>query len=90
MHTIKQIDSTTIQDCFDSKLFVSIEEHNIIGGLGTAISDLLSETSKHPTLLKLGIKDQFSHPGEYEYLIQQNRLDFQSIAEDILVKYNTL
>ena len=90
MHTIKPIDSTTIQDCFDSNLFVSIEEHNIIGGLGTAISDLLSETSKHPTLLKLGIKDQFSHPGEYEYLIQQNRLDFQSIAEDILVKYNTL
>jgi transketolase len=90
MHTIKPIDSKTIQDCFDSKLFVSIEEHNIIGGLGTAISDLLSETSKHPTLLKLGIKDQFSHPGEYEYLIQQNRLDFQSIAEDILVKYNTL
>jgi transketolase len=90
MHTIKPIDSKTIQDCFDSNLFVSIEEHNIIGGLGTAISDFLSETSKHPTLLKLGIKDQFSHPGEYEYLIQQNRLDFQSIAEDILVKYNTL
>jgi transketolase len=90
MHTIKPIDTKTIQDCFDSKLFVSIEEHNIIGGLGTAISDLVSETSKHPTLLKLGIKDQFSHPGEYEYLIQQNRLDSQSIAEDILVKYNTL
>lgn len=90
MHTIKPIDSTIIKNCFDSKLFVSIEEHNTIGGLGTAISDLLSETSKHPTLLKLGIKDRFSTPGEYEYLIQQNRLDFQSIAEDILAKYNTI
>lgn len=90
VHTIKPIDSDTIQNCFDSKLFVSIEEHSIIGGLGTAISDLLSETSKHPSLLKLGIKDKYSYPGEYEYLIHQNRLDLQSIAEDILVKYNTL
>lgn len=90
MHTIKPIDSATIQNCFESKLFVSIEEHNIIGGLGTAISDFLSNTSKHPTLLKLGVKDQFSHPGEYEYLIQQNRLDYQSIAKDILLKYNSL
>lgn len=90
MHTIKPLDSIIIKNCFDSKLFVSIEEHNTIGGLGTAISDLLSETSNHPALLKLGIKDRFSNPGEYEFLIQQNRLDFQSIAEDILVKYNTI
>jgi transketolase len=90
IHTIKPIDSAAILNCFDSKLLVSIEEHNIIGGLGSTISDLLSETSNNPTLLKLGIRDQFSHPGDYEYLIQQNRLDFNSIAEDILLKYNEL
>lgn len=90
MHTIKPLDTKVIESCFDSKLFVSIEEHNIVGGLGTAISDHISEFSRHPLLIKLGVEDKFSHPGEYEYLIKQNRLDFESIAEDILVKYKSL
>jgi transketolase len=90
MHTIKPLDTDTIQSCFDSKLFVSIEEHNTVGGLGTAISDFLSQSSIHPPLLKLGVKDKFAHPGEYDYLIKQNRLDFESIAEDILVQYKSL
>jgi transketolase len=90
VHTIKPLDCNSIKECFSSKLFVTIEEHSIIGGLGSAISDFLSESANHPPLLKLGVSDCFSHPGEYEYLIRQNRLDFESIAEDIFLKYKTV
>ena len=40
MHTIKPIDSESINDaCNFSKLIVSVEEHNVIGGLGTAVAE---------------------------------------------------
>ena len=90
MHTIKPLDNNMVQTCFDTKLFVSVEEHSIVGGLGTAIAEYLSEKQEHPNLLRLGIKDKFSHPGEYEYLIKQNRLDPESIAEDILNTFNSI
>jgi transketolase len=89
-HTIKPLDTLIIKSCFSSKLFVTIEEHSIIGGLGAAISDFISEFSNHPHLLKLGVSDKFSKPGDYEYLIKQNRLDYESIAEDLLIKYNAI
>ncbi len=90
VHTIKPLDYNSLKECFSSKLFVTIEEHSIIGGLGSAISDFLSESAYHPPLLKLGVSDCFSHPGEYDYLIRQNRLDVESIAEDIFLKYKTV
>ncbi len=86
-HTIKPLDFEIIQNCKDSNLFVSIEEHNIIGGLGTAISEFIASKSKFPPLLRLGVKDIFSHPGDYAYLLQQNRLQPAQIAEDILRAY---
>jgi len=86
-HTIKPIDIDIINDSKNSKLFVSIEEHNVIGGLGTAISEFISGFSGFPQLLRLGVKDDFSSPGDYDYLLTQNRLIPELIAEDILNKY---
>ncbi len=90
MHTIKPLDKEIINKCSSSSLFVSIEEHNIIGGLGTAISEFLSESRKSPPLLRLGVNDTFSHPGDYNYLLEQNRLQPREIAEDILKNYNSI
>lgn len=90
MHTIKPIDEDIIQKSFDTKLFVSVEEHNICGGLGSTISDCLSNYSAHPVLLKLGVKDCFSVVGDYQYLLNQHRLTPEMIAEDILLKYKTI
>lgn len=90
MHTIKPLDTAILEECIDSGLFVSVEEHTIVGGLGTAISEFISSQLNYPSLIRLGVKDVFSHPGDYDFLLQQHRLLPELIAEDILKKYNSI
>ncbi len=90
MHTIKPLDYEILSKCSSSNLFVSVEEHSIIGGLGSAISEYTASEKRMPPLLRLGIKDTFSHPGDYSFLLEQNRLKPESIAEDILIKYRSI
>lgn len=82
MHTIKPFDSEAIEK--DKKLIVTLEEHNIIGGLGSSVADELSQLTTHPRLLKLGINDRFVPVGSYKYLLQQCGLDIDSIRNEII------
>lgn len=84
VHTLKPLDTEIIEYCKNCKLFVSLEEHSIIGGLGTSIAEYISESSGFPPLLRLGVKDTYSVPGDYNYLLTQHRLIPELIAEDIL------
>ena len=70
MHTIKPIDEKIIIKCArETKKLISIEDHNIIGGLGSAISEVL--TKEEPKkLTRLGIKDIFGKSGKAEQLIK--------------------
>ena len=88
MHTIKPLDTEIIDKSSNSKLFVSIEEHSIIGGLGSSIADYIATKKSSPELLKLGIQDKFSKPGDYDFLLKQNRLKSKEIANDILKYLN--
>ena len=90
MHTIAPIDIGAINNALSSKLVVSVEEHHIVGGLGSAIADVISCYSNTPPLLKLGIGMQYSEVGDYEYLLKQHRLNSEMIAEDIVKKYSQL
>lgn len=83
VHCIKPLDKETIVNALNSKLLVSVEEHTIVGGLGSAIAEVLSENINSPRLLRLGINDCFSTVGDYPYLLQQHRLTPELIAEDI-------
>ncbi|HOF55979.1 MAG TPA: transketolase C-terminal domain-containing protein [Prolixibacteraceae bacterium] len=90
IHTIKPIDKECITNkCNSSKLLVVAEEHSKIGGLGGAIAEHLSSLSKRPPLLRMGIKDQFQHAGDYNYLLGINRLMPEQIADDILKAYQS-
>lgn len=82
MHTIKPLDKDAIE--LNKKLIVTIEEHNIIGGLGSAVADALGQYASHPKLLKLGINDRFVPVGSYKYLLQQCGLDIESIKNEII------
>ena len=82
MHTIKPLDAGAIE--LDKKLIVTVEEHNIIGGLGSAVADALSLHSIHPQLLKLGINDRFVPVGSYKYVQQQCGLDIEGIKNEII------
>ena len=85
MHTIKPIDKIAIEEACNSKLIVSIEEHNVIGGLGSAIAEYKSSLNKSPKQLFLGIKDTYGKGGNYKFLQEKHRLTADKIAEDILL-----
>ena len=84
VHTIKPLDTAVIDKYVDCKLLVTVEEHNIIGGLAGAVSEYLSSRFAHPPLIRFGIQDCFVSPGDYPYLISQNRLDAEGIAGDVM------
>ena len=87
MHTIKPIDSSLIKKNSGANMIVSIEEHSEIGGLGTAISEVLSSLRTHSKLLKIGVKDRYIKAGRYEYMLHQNGLDVPNIVNTIAYSY---
>ena len=80
IHTIKPIDKEIIiKSAKETNKLISIEDHNIIGGLGTAISEVLTE--EFPAkLTRLGIKDTFGKSGNAKELMKY----FGITAEDIV------
>ena len=83
IHTIKPIDKETIIKCAkETKKLISVEDHSVIGGLGTAISDVLTE--QYPTkLIKIGIKDRFGKSGKAEELLKYFGLTAENIIDVI-------
>lgn len=83
IHTIKPIDKEMIVKCAkETKKLISIEDHSIIGGLGTAISEVLTE--QYPTKLeRLGINDTFGKSGKAEELMKY----FHITAENIINEF---
>lgn len=90
VHTLKPFDTETVDQSKNCRLFVSVEEHSVIGGLGSALSDYTSSKSDFPIVLHLGVQDTFSKPGSYNYLMQQHRLTPELITEDIYNKIKSL
>ena len=84
MHTIKPIDKLAIDKTRDCALIVSVEEHNVIGGLGSAIAEYKSGLKKFPRQLFLGVMDTYTKGGNYKFLQEKHRLTSDKIAEDIL------
>ena len=83
MHTIKPIDEEMIIECAqETNRLISVEDHNIIGGLGSAISEVL--TDKYPKKLeKMGINDSFGKSGKAEELMKYFKIDCESIVDKI-------
>ena len=82
MHTIKPIDKDIIIKCAkETKKIITIEDHSIIGGLGTAVCEVLSEN--YPIKVeRMGIKDTFGKSGKAEELMKF----FEITSEDIIKK----
>lgn len=83
MHTIKPIDKEMIIKCAKAtKKLISVEDHSVIGGLGSAISEVLTEN--YPVKLKrIGIKDCFGRSGKAEELIKYFGIDSESIKKAV-------
>lgn len=80
LHTIKPIDrDIIIKAAEETGAIVTTEEHNIIGGLGAAVSEVVGETCPVP-VVKHGVEDEFGHSGTAEALMVKYGLTPEKIA----------
>jgi transketolase len=84
MHTLKPCDYNAIDQAIaSSKAIISVEEHSVVGGLGSAIAEYKTQFSKSPAQLILGLPDKFGKTAEYRFLLEKYRLVGEMIAVDI-------
>ena len=83
IHTIKPLDEELVlSSAKKTGKVVTVEEHSVIGGLGSAVADVLSE--KEPTrMMKIGINDVFGESGPAVELIKKYGLDAESIYKKV-------
>lgn len=92
VHTVKPIDRATIQRVAGTcRLVVTVEEHNILGGLGGAVAEVMAEMPRRRAVLKMiGLQDRFScEVGDQEYLRSAYGLSVSSIVSTIEETYLT-
>ena len=84
MHTIKPLDEELVlKAAKQTGRVYTVEEHSIIGGLGSAVAELLGE--KCPTkITRIGVKDVFGESGPAKELLHKYELDAEGIAKRIM------
>lgn len=90
LNTLKPLDEETIINSVNkTNKAVVYENHSVIGGAFSAVSELLS--CKRPTLLKaIGIKDEFGQTGKYKELLEEYKIDAASVAKEIIDFINNI
>ena len=83
IHTVKPIDKDMVIKCAkETKKLISVEDHNVIGGLGSAISEVLTE--EYPVkLVRMGINDTFGKSGKATELMQYFGITAENIVEKV-------
>ena len=86
MHTIKPIDKQAIIRCAkETKKMITIEDHSVIGGLGSAVCEVLAE--EYPIkVIRMGINDTFGKSGKAEELMKYFHITKEDIIQEILRK----
>lgn len=81
MHTIKPLDTEAVMDCIESiGRIVTVEDHNILNGLGSAVCEMAAEAGKGK-VKRLGIQDQFGMSAPYERLLAMNGVTVENIVD---------
>ena len=83
-HTVKPIDKDVILDCANRyDYIVTVEEHNVIGGFASAVSEVITDSDENVRLIKIGLNDEYcSKVGNQKYL----RAQYGMTAQDIVKK----
>ena len=91
MYSIKPIDSELIKKCAkETKLIITAEEHNIYGGLGSAVAEVLATLPNHAPLQMVGINDCYTQTGSYEALLHHYGVDTDGIVKKVRECYAKL
>ena len=86
MHTIKPLDETLIKDCATkNKKIITVEEHNKIGGLGSAVSEVIAQNNIDCDLKIIALGDTFSSVvGSQDFLRKFYKIDSETIFSEAL------
>ena len=83
MHTIKPVDKDCVMHLINSGFKIyTFEEHTIIGGLGSAVAEIIAESGKSVEFKRIGINDEYSHiVGSAQYIRKQFNLDLEGVIK---------
>ncbi len=84
MHTIKPLDEEAVKAAAATGAVVTAEEHSIIGGLGSAVAEVLAESACGVPFERVGIKDRFGQSGKPAALFEEYGLTDKAITEAVL------
>tara|TARA_X000000950_G_scaffold287713_1_gene401195 strand:+ start:986 stop:1954 length:969 start_codon:yes stop_codon:yes gene_type:complete len=84
MHTIKPIDKEEIIKNSKFKLHICVEEHNVIGGLASAISEVKCKEEVFVKQINLGVNDQYTKSGSYNYMLDHYNLSVEKIVSNVM------
>ncbi len=82
VHCLKPFDEAGVTAAVSgADLILSVEDHSVIGGLGSCVAETLAKLDRHAKLVKIGVQDQFGESGEPEELYDQHGISGKKIAE---------
>ncbi len=84
VHSLKPFDEAGVtQAVKDAELVITVEDHSVIGGLGSCVAETLAKVDRHPKLVKYGVQDKFGESGEPEELYDLHGLSGKAIAASL-------
>lgn len=84
MHTIKPIDREAIEKAvMDTRRIITVEDHTVLGGLGSAVAEVVVESGKGCAFKKLGLQDEFAPIGLHEDIMSILGIDSNGIIEAV-------
>ena len=85
MHTIKPLDKEKLNEIFkNNKLIVTVEEHNVLGGMGSAVAEYKATLDSTPKQIFIGMQDHYAEAGSPRFVWEQLGLTAQKIADRII------
>lgn len=85
MHTVKPLDTKLLDELGETTVhIITVEEHSVIGGLGSAVAEYYSDKRARPFVHKMGIQDEYCHGASHETILNQYKLTQNGIINKIL------
>lgn len=89
VHTLKPFDASGLMSVLDAAgnlctQIVTVEDHSVIGGLGSVVEEVLAQRSSHPKLIKIGVQDLFGESGEPGELYDKFGISAEQIVKRVL------
>src|SRR3990172_8902559 len=83
--TLKPFNDQSVMDAIAGSRHgvITMENHTIVGGLGTIIAEKMAEQGVDKKLLRIGLRDTFSHGASKQYLLKEYKMDALSLINEV-------